>query len=159
MAVHPTLAAAGASGAIFGVFGAIVGFLVARRRSVPRAILTPLLVAALAFITSSLIAGIFEPRIDLAAHLGGLATGLVCGLLLWRRLPAVPGRRGLVRRLAVASALCVAVAVSARAVSQRRRRRAGGPRDHQAAECRFLQPGGRVDPVIDDEIRGHATPG
>jgi rhomboid protease GluP len=116
MAVHPTLAAAGASGAIFGVFGAIVGFLAARRRSVPRAILTPVLVAALAFLTSSLIAGIFEPRIDLAAHLGGLATGLVCGLLLWRRLPAVPGRRGLVRRLAVASALCVAVAVAARAV-------------------------------------------
>jgi membrane associated rhomboid family serine protease len=118
MAVHPTLAAAGASGAIFGVFGAIVGFLAARRRSVPRAILTPLVVAALAFITSSLIAGIFEPRIDLAAHLGGLATGLVCGLLLWRRLPAVPGKRGLVRRLAVVSALCVALAVSARAVSQ-----------------------------------------
>jgi rhomboid protease GluP len=117
MAVHPTLAAAGASGAIFGVFGAIVGFLAARWQSVPRTILTPLVVAALAFITSSLIAGIFEPRIDLAAHLGGLATGLVCGLLLWRRLPAVPGGRGLVRRLAVASVLCVAVAVSARAVS------------------------------------------
>ncbi len=117
MAAHPTLAAAGASGAIFGVFGAIVGFLAARRRSVPRVILTPLLVAALAFITSSLIAGIFEPRIDLAAHLGGLATGLVCGLLLWRRLPAVPGRRGFVRRLAVASALCLAMAVTARVVS------------------------------------------
>jgi hypothetical protein len=94
-----------------------VGFLAARRGSVPRAILTPLLVAALAFITSSLIAGIIEPRIDLAAHVGGLATGLVCGLLLWRRLPAVPGRRGLVRRLAAALALCVTLAVSARAVS------------------------------------------
>ena len=95
MAVHPTLAAAGASGAIFGVFGAIVGFLVARRRSIPRAILVPLLVAALVFTVGSLIAGAFEPRIDLAAHLGGLATGLACGLLLWRRLPAVPGRRGI----------------------------------------------------------------
>ena len=117
MAVHPTLAAAGASGAIFGVFGAILGFLAARRRSVPRVILTPLLVASLAYITSSLIAGIFEPRIDLAAHVGGLATGLVCGSLLWRRLPAVPGRRGVVRRLAVASALCLAMAVTARVVS------------------------------------------
>jgi membrane associated rhomboid family serine protease len=117
MAAHPTLAAAGASGAIFGVFGAIVGFLAAQRRSVPRVILTPLLVAALAFITSSLIAGIFEPRIDLAVHVGGLATGLVCGLLLWRRLPAVPGRRGLVRRLAVVSALCIAMAGTARVVS------------------------------------------
>ncbi len=118
MAVHPTFAAAGASGAIFGVFGAILGFLAARRRNVPRVILTSLLVAALAFITSSLIAGIFEPRIDLAAHVGGLATGLVCGLLLWRRLPAVPGRRGVVRRLAAASALCLAMAVTTRVVSK-----------------------------------------
>ena len=94
MAVHPTLAAAGASGAIFGVFGAIVGFLVARRRSVPRAILVPLLVAALVFTVGSLIAGAFEPRIDLAAHLGGLATGLVCGLLL---LAPAAGRPGTAR--------------------------------------------------------------
>ena len=77
----------------------------------------PLLVAALIFIAGSLIAGVFEPRIDLAAHLGGLATGLVCGLLLWRRLPAVPGRRGIVRRLAAAGALCLALAVTARAVT------------------------------------------
>jgi rhomboid protease GluP len=118
MAVHPTLAAAGASGAIFGVFGAIVGFLAARRRSVPRAILVPLMVAAVVFISSSLFGGIFEPRIDLAAHLGGLATGLICGLLLWRGLPAVAGRRGFVRRLAAASALCAALAFSARAVSR-----------------------------------------
>ena len=41
-AVHPLLVSAGASGAIFGIFGALCGFLVAQHRTIPAALLKPL---------------------------------------------------------------------------------------------------------------------
>jgi rhomboid protease GluP len=114
MAVHPLLVSAGASGSIFGLFGALVGFLLVRRHSVPGSILKPLGVSAIAFIILNLVAGMAEPRIDMAAHLGGVVTGFACGLLLSRRLPVVDGHRGILRRLAIGTALAVALLVAAR---------------------------------------------
>jgi rhomboid protease GluP len=122
MVVHPMLVSAGASGSIFGVFGALVGFLVVRRRTIPRSVMKPLYAIALSFIAYNVIAGMRDPRIDQAAHLGGLATGFVCGLLLNRRLPAVPGRRGIARRFAAGAAMTVALVVAAQAATYAVRR-------------------------------------
>jgi rhomboid protease GluP len=80
--VHPALVSAGASGAIFGIFGGLVGFLAIRHRDVPPAVLKPMRGGATTFIAYNTIFSAFVPGIDMAAHLGGLAIGFVCGVLL-----------------------------------------------------------------------------
>jgi rhomboid protease GluP len=79
---HPTSVGAGASGAIFGIFGGLLGLLAIRYREVPPAVLKPMRGAAITFIGYNMLFGLMVPKIDTAAHLGGLATGFVCGLVM-----------------------------------------------------------------------------
>ena len=83
LAWHPSIVSAGASGAIFGLYGALLGFLVRHRGSIPAESLTSLRKGALTFIGYNLLYGL-RPGVDMAAHLGGLATGFVLGLFLIR---------------------------------------------------------------------------
>ena len=80
--VHPVSVGAGASGAIFGVFGGLLGYLAIRRHEVPTAVLEPMRNGALAFIFYNVVLGFTSPTTDNAAHLGGLVTGFVTGLLM-----------------------------------------------------------------------------
>jgi rhomboid protease GluP len=111
--VHPAVVSAGASGAIFGIFGGLVGFLAIRHRDVPPAVLKPMRGGATAFIGYNTIFSAFVPGIDMAAHLGGLATGFVCGLILTAVSSAqARGDRGLapvLRRSIVAAVLGAAL--------------------------------------------------
>ena len=73
--------AAGASGAIFGVLGALAAFFVAQRElfgSMAQRNLIGLLVLA----AINLIYGLATPGIDNWAHMGGFAAGFVLGLVL-----------------------------------------------------------------------------
>jgi rhomboid protease GluP len=71
----------GASGAIFGVLGALVGVLLRRRdRLQPQA--KALLTQLLTWAGINVFLGFSTPNIDNAAHLGGAAAGLVLGLVL-----------------------------------------------------------------------------
>ncbi len=88
LCVHPMAIGAGASGAIFGIFGALLGFLAIRHRDIPAALLKPMRGGALAFIGYNTVFGLGIPGIDMAAHFGGLAAGFVCGLLLTAVAPA-----------------------------------------------------------------------
>ena len=81
LAFHPLTVSAGASGAIFGLFGGLLGYLAINYRAVPAAVLTPLRSSALSFVAFNTVLGAMNPAIDTAAHLGGLATGFVFGLL------------------------------------------------------------------------------
>jgi rhomboid protease GluP len=72
----------GASGAIFGVYGALLAYLVLQRGSVPNEIFREMRSGTLGFIGYSLFAGFSIPGIDNAAHLGGLLGGLVMGAAL-----------------------------------------------------------------------------
>ena len=72
----------GASGAIFGVYGALLAYLVLQRGSVPNEIFREMRAGTLGFIGYSLFAGFSIPGIDNAAHLGGLLCGLVMGAAL-----------------------------------------------------------------------------
>ncbi|MFO0892124.1 MAG: rhomboid family intramembrane serine protease [Isosphaeraceae bacterium] len=114
LAVHPFVVSAGASGAIFGIFGALLGFLLARHQSIPARMLRPLRASAFSFVGYNILLGLTSPQIDNAAHLGGLATGFACGLLLSRRLPVVPGQGGILRRLAATAGLAVALGLFTR---------------------------------------------
>jgi rhomboid protease GluP len=80
MYLDPLQTHAGASGAIFGVYGALLAMLLRERDTIPPQILAKLKRFVLAFISYNLIYS-FNPRISMAAHIGGLITGFVCGLI------------------------------------------------------------------------------
>ncbi|MGN6418459.1 MAG: rhomboid family intramembrane serine protease [Pseudobacter sp.] len=75
---NPAVASAGASGAIFGLFGLLLALLTTNliQKSIRKAILPNLL----SVIGLNLLIG-FAPGIDYAAHIGGLLTGLVLGYI------------------------------------------------------------------------------
>lgn len=77
----PRVWSAGASGAVFGVYGALLGYLLRQRDAVPRGVFRPLLRSTLFFAGYNLLYGAAHPHIDNAAHLGGLAGGLILGWL------------------------------------------------------------------------------
>jgi rhomboid protease GluP len=112
--VHPTAMSAGASGAIFGIFGALLGYLAIRHREVPTAVLKPLRAGAVAFVGYNTAFALFIPQIDMAAHIGGLASGFVCGLLLTAVGPTqtrdVRGLALALRRSGIVAVVAVALA-------------------------------------------------
>ena len=82
VAWNPFVVSAGASGAIFGLFGGLLAFLVRHRDLQQHAFLAALRTNTLAFLGYNLVFGFMYQGIDMAAHLGGLAGGFVCGFVL-----------------------------------------------------------------------------
>jgi rhomboid protease GluP len=82
LAYHPWTVSAGASGAIFGLYGGLLGFLLLHRNVISPAILKSQTNSALIFVGYNVIYGFARPNVDVAAHLGGLAAGFVLGLFL-----------------------------------------------------------------------------
>ena len=109
MATLPFRVSVGASGAIFGILGALLAFLIVHRRSVPGSVLKPLRSSALSFVIFNTLFGAAVPNIDQSAHMGGLATGFVGGLLLIRPWPVVRSLGTTLRRLALGAALAGAL--------------------------------------------------
>jgi rhomboid protease GluP len=103
---HPVVTSVGASGAVFGLFGGLLGFLAVRRKEVPVSVLQPMRSGAIAFIGYNVLFGMAIPGIDNAAHLGGLATGFLTGLLLTL---AAPDRAGALTRAVARVAVVVAL--------------------------------------------------
>lgn len=83
---NPNVLSAGASGAIFGVYGGLLAYLLLQRKSVPPSVVTQLRNSAVAFAAYNLLYGFGHSGIDHAAHLGGLVGGAVVGLSLARPL-------------------------------------------------------------------------
>ena len=92
---QPFVTGVGASGAIFGVYGGIGSWLLVRHRSIPAQAGAPLAGGLVAIVGYNLVFGLFQQNVDVAAHVGGLATGFVAGSLLAHQWP--PGRCGLAR--------------------------------------------------------------
>ena len=82
--VHPTAVGAGASGAIFGLYGAVFGFLLIKRRSLDPAATKSIAKSAGIFVLYNVVYGSMNGTTDLSAHFGGLVTGFVMGMLLIR---------------------------------------------------------------------------
>jgi rhomboid protease GluP len=120
-AVPPLRVSVGASGAICGVLGGLLAFLVAHYRAIPPTVLRRLSLNVLGVVVVMAVLGVAVPDIDQAAHLGGLAVGVVVGLLLIGPWPVVPGRRRwlLARRIALTGAIAAALAGTAVAVARR----------------------------------------
>jgi rhomboid protease GluP len=79
--MHPNSVGIGASGAIFGVFGALAGFFLAHRDRIQthsKAFMKDFAV----ILGINLVLGLSIPSIDVSAHIGGLIVGLVGGFVI-----------------------------------------------------------------------------
>lgn len=82
LTIHPTIVSAGASGAIFALYGGLIGFLLVRRSTMSYATATSLAMNALGFVAFNLFYGLTKAHIDMAAHVGGLVAGVPIGAAL-----------------------------------------------------------------------------
>lgn len=118
--IHPSITSVGASGAIFGLYGALVGYLLREHSGLPRIVAGPILQSAAVFIAFNLFYGFIynaegsvignTAHIDLSAHCGGLLSGLVFGFLGARPLELEQRQAATYNRgVALASAIGVLV--------------------------------------------------
>lgn len=112
--VHPNVNSVGASGAIFGIAGAFLAFLLRNRDRMDPVVLTTVRRNLLNFVLVNLAIGFAIPVIDQSAHVGGLVTGFVAGLVVSPRLvQGAPPQRPVARYPLVVGlgvALCAVVA-------------------------------------------------
>ena len=79
--MHPVSVGVGASGAIFGVFGALAGFFLAHRDRI--ASQSKVFMKDFGIIIAiNLVIGLSIPSIDVSAHIGGLVVGFIGGFVL-----------------------------------------------------------------------------
>jgi len=106
---NPAINSAGASGAIFGVFGGMLAFVMNKRNEVPQSVMVEHRNSTVAFAAYSLFYGVAHTGIDNAAHVGGLLAGLAMGFVLARPLTtearAKPQPRNLVLSIALGTVL------------------------------------------------------
>lgn len=95
----------GASGAVFGVYGALLAALLLRKDLLPPSIAKQLQASATVMIGYSLFNGFTKVGIDNAAHIGGLVAGVLIGAAL-----VIPARRS------IAAVLTTLVLIGAGAV-------------------------------------------
>lgn len=103
---HPQSVSAGASGAVFGVYGALGGFLLRQRSAIPPKVLSRLGGVAAAFIGYNTLYAFTRANVDVAAHVGGALAGAIAGAYLAR--PLAPARKEPGRDVAIAAVGCVA---------------------------------------------------
>lgn len=110
---NPMVNSAGASGAIFGVFGGLLAFVMNPRNQVPQSVMVEHRNSTLLFAGYTLFYGAAHSGIDNAAHLGGLLAGLAMGFLLARPLTAAARREsspsGVVPALGAAAIALIAL--------------------------------------------------
>ena len=111
---EPLRNSAGASGAIFGVYGALLVFFALRRADIPRDMLRSTGRGALTLCIYSLVVGATNPLVDNACHVGGLLGGALSALFLVRQVdPAARAMPRPLRLAAVATGICAALSLLA----------------------------------------------
>ena len=95
---NPVILSVGASGAIFGIAGALIASFYLGEFSLPRDALSGTLRSVVVFVGYNLFFGAVISHIDNAAHIGGLLMGLLLGALIAK---VAPGHDDFLRRIAV----------------------------------------------------------
>jgi membrane associated rhomboid family serine protease/cytochrome c-type biogenesis protein CcmH/NrfG len=110
LAWHPLSVGAGASGAIFGIAGALIAALYLGHLPIPKEALRGTLKSLVMFAIYNLAFGAVAGIIDNSAHIGGLVAGLALGAVLSKHLRTPPEDRAAWRRgvFAVAAVALVA---------------------------------------------------
>jgi hypothetical protein len=114
VSANPLLLSAGASGAVFGVFGALLAIVLRQRAVLPRAFVTGLGRETLLVIGINVVYTFSAKGVDVAGHFGGLGAGLLYGLLLASPAALDPRSAGAARRAgALVTLLAAGAAVGA----------------------------------------------
>jgi len=92
----------GASGAIFGVVGALLAALFTKHSKLPAGMAASMRSSMLLFVGYSLFMGFISSFIDNAAHIGGLVSGFAAAVILAERFDWEEYRRSAVQRSMVA---------------------------------------------------------
>jgi rhomboid protease GluP len=100
LTTHPSGVSVGASGAVFGVFGAFTAVMFVRRKQIEPGAWQRTMRSLGTFFAINLAFGLAQSGIDLTAHVGGLAVGFVGGFALAKT--ASPAPRHLLRALVIA---------------------------------------------------------
>jgi membrane associated rhomboid family serine protease/Tfp pilus assembly protein PilF len=116
---NPYVSSVGASGAIFGLAGALIASFYLGEFSLPRVAISGVLRSLVFFVGFNVLFGSMFPGIDNACHAGGLVSGLILGALIARIAPG----HDAVRRAGVVAVVALAVVTSAVGVQRWR----GGP--------------------------------
>jgi rhomboid protease GluP len=101
LTTHPNAVSVGASGAVFGMFGAFAAVMFVRRKQIEPGAWQRTMRSLGTFFAINMVFGLAQSGIDLTAHFGGLAVGFVGGFVLAKT--ASPSARHLLRALAVAT--------------------------------------------------------
>ncbi|MGA0572856.1 rhomboid family intramembrane serine protease [Variovorax sp. VNK109] len=107
----------GASGAVFGIMGALMVGVFVYSRQMPRAFGKQSIAGALPFVGLSLVQGFATPGVDNAAHVGGLVAGVAIAALLPVRANADRFRQLASLRSALAIAMVAVVAFAGTTLS------------------------------------------
>lgn len=97
LARNPLVVTAGASGAIFGLAGALIATLYLGKLAAPRGACRTSLISLVAFAGYNLAYGFLKGGIDNGAHIGGLISGLVLGSVLSMDFPRQAPRQWRIR--------------------------------------------------------------
>jgi membrane associated rhomboid family serine protease len=107
--LRPSIDTAGASGAIFGILGALLAVYWRKKRTLPFTVVRSERTAVLMFASFAFLGGFLYKGVDNAAHLGGLVTGLLLGFTVShaKRQSAanMPNRLPALKTLLVATAI------------------------------------------------------
>lgn len=95
ISAHPLVNSAGASGAIFSLFGALLATLTRGRNHIPPDVLRPVRTTTLVFIGWSVYSSLTNPGIDYVAHMGGFAAGFILG---WLSMPSPGSEKNTLRQ-------------------------------------------------------------
>ena len=95
---NPSVLSVGASGAIFGIAGALIASFYLGEFSLPRTAISGMLRSVVVFVGYNLFFGAVLAHIDNAAHIGGLVMGLIVGAMIAK---AAPAHDDIFRRIAV----------------------------------------------------------
>jgi rhomboid protease GluP len=110
IALHPVRVSAGASGAVFGLAGALISALYLGRLPVHPSALKATLKSLLSFAGYNLFFGAVVRAIDNSAHIGGLLSGLALGAVLAPHLTSPREERSHWNRAIFLIAACVLLA-------------------------------------------------
>ncbi len=102
----------GASGAVFGVSGAILAAVVTARHKLPPVLVTSMSQSMLLFVGYSLFMGFTTSFVDNSAHIGGLAAGFVTAWIMVERFDWKAFRRRALVRASIAIVLAGVVATT-----------------------------------------------
>jgi len=84
---NPQVLSVGASGAVFGIAGALIASIYLGEFSLPRAAYSGTLRSLVFFVGFNLIYGAMSSYVDNAAHIGGLVSGLILGAVIAKLAP------------------------------------------------------------------------